>query len=137
MEILNLLDDNIEFTTALKESLEYRGFKYPIEAFNDVDDFKKKLNEDTYAVVVDFFMPKMNGLEITRLIRKVQPECLIILTSINTEKHLPIPPELFTEKYIKFVTKSEDDYIDRVTDYVENHFSLLKSLAELKRIAYS
>jgi DNA-binding NtrC family response regulator len=120
---LFILDDSTDFTEFLEEILQRKKFQYKYRIFNDVTNFEKEISPDMKAVVLDFFLPKKNGLEVMKLIRAQSPDCLIIFVSVNEYTQLPLAAH--RDKYVTFVGKSEDDYVNIIVDLVDRHFQLL------------
>lgn len=135
METLYILDDDKEFTDEVKESLDEKSFT-PYRIFNDVDEFKKCITPNMFAAVIDFFMPKLNGMEVIGLIKKIQPDCLSIVVSESQYDQLPNTIHNF--KYVKFVCKQDRDYINQIITLTKNHFKMiLEEYAFKKRVMSS
>jgi two-component system, NtrC family, response regulator AtoC len=120
---LFILDDSKDFTEFLQEMLDHKRFAYKYKIFNDVTNFETEINEDMKAVVLDFYLPKKDGLEVMKLIRIKAPDCLIIFVSVNEDTQLPLAA--LRDRYVTFVGKTEDDYASIIVDIVERHFKLL------------
>jgi DNA-binding NarL/FixJ family response regulator len=131
MEIVYLLDDSQDFTQAVKETLDRKRVFDEVRAFNDVDDFLQHMNPDVYVAIVDFYMPKLNGLEVTRKIKQIQPDCLVIIVSINEQQQLPI--SFLSERFMGYVSKSDDYYITKIVDLAKNHFELMRAMLKMKK----
>lgn len=131
MEIVYLLDDSTEFTDAVKQVLDKREVFDEVHAFNDVDEFLQHMNPEVYVAIVDFYMPKMNGLEVTRRIKQIQPDCLVIVVSLSEQSHLPI--SLLSEKYMGYVSKSDNYYITKIVDLAKRHFELVRVMSKLEK----
>lgn len=127
-EILYFMDDSKEFTDSIVEILEHKNYVKAYKVFNDVTEFLKYITPRIGCVILDFYMPKMNGLEVMKRIREVAPRCLIIFVSINQYTQLPLPT--LRDKYITFVAKDEDHYVNTIVDLAEKHFDLLKKETE-------
>lgn len=120
---LFVLDDSKDFTDFLKDILEHKKFKYKYKIFNTVKSFEEEITEDMKAVVLDFYLPPHTGLEVMKLIRAKSIDCLIIFVSINDYTQLPLAAH--RDKYVTFVSKSEDNYVSIIVDLVETHFRIL------------
>ncbi len=131
MEIVYLLDDSIEFTDAVKEQLDRRGGFDEVVVFNDVDDFKEHMNPDVFVAIVDYNMPKMNGLQITRYIKSINNCCLVIIASISNMNELP--PSLFNEEFMGYVGKDDDHQVSKIIELARLHFAKVPSLLRLKK----
>lgn len=75
-----LVDDNQNGLLARKSLLEDQGFLVTT-ASNGEEAFETFSKGKFTLMVTDFRMPKMNGIELIRRVRPVQPELAIILLS--------------------------------------------------------
>lgn len=130
METLYILDDDKDFTDDVKVNLDHNRFK-KYRIFNDVDEFKRNISKNMYAAVIDFFMPKMNGIEVIDLIKAVQPDCLAIIVSVNQYTQLPIT--IHNYRYVKYVCKADPDYIDQIIKLTYSHFDMIMQENEFKK----
>ena len=101
-----LIDDEPDTLTVQKKSLEFNGmrtygFTNPVLA---VEHFKQ--NPGSYDLVVtDIRMPNMNGFEVTRALRKINPEIKVAFSTsfeINRSEFERILP---SSKIDAFITK--------------------------------
>jgi two-component system, OmpR family, response regulator ChvI len=112
-----LVDDEPDITLAFKMGLEDNG--YVVDAFNDpilaLSTFKQGLNS---LVLLDIKMPKMNGFELYKEIRKLDVKvkiCFMTAFDLETEKLKEVLHRLDSEKPVvirKPITI--DDLIARV-----------------------
>src|SRR5262245_23799337 len=77
---LLLVDDNRDGLLARKALLEEQGFAITT-ATNGEDAFEALSKGKFNLLITDFRMPKMNGVELIRRIRPLQPALPIILLS--------------------------------------------------------
>ena len=77
---LLLVDDNLNGLMARKSLLEEQGFVITT-ATNGEDAFEALSKGKFDLLVTDFRMPKMNGIELIRRVRPLQPGLAIILLS--------------------------------------------------------
>jgi two-component system, OmpR family, response regulator ChvI len=71
-----LVDDEPDITTAFTLGLEDNGFK--VDAFNDPVKALSDFRRDSYNLaILDYKMPKMNGFELYREIRKIDDKVKI------------------------------------------------------------
>ncbi len=124
MEIVYIVDDNVEFTDNVKELLTLRGGFDEVRVFNDPVEFLNHMNVDVMVAVVDFFMPKMNGDQVILEIKKIQPECMVILVSVNEEAQLPV--KILRQNYMEYVCKTDHNYISKIATYAKKHFSFIR-----------
>jgi DNA-binding response OmpR family regulator len=98
-----IVDDNPEVTRAMKLGVELIGievvtFNDPVEA---VEDFKAGSYD---LVVLDFQMPKMNGFQVYREMRKVDPRvkiCFLTAFDIYKSEFKTLFPELDVCSFLK------------------------------------
>jgi len=71
-----IVDDEVGITTIYTLGLQDNGFK--VDAFNDPIQILSDLKNGSYNLaLLDYKMPNMNGLELYRGIRKVDPKVKI------------------------------------------------------------
>jgi CheY-like chemotaxis protein len=75
-----LVDDNANGLLVRKALLEEQGF-IVTTASNGEEAFEKFSKGQFALMLTDFKMPKMNGIELIRRVRPLQPELAIILVS--------------------------------------------------------
>lgn len=73
-----LVDDESEFTQLLSERMETRGLS--VETAASGPEALKKIKESSYdAIILDLFMPGMDGIETLRCLLEEKPELQVIL----------------------------------------------------------
>jgi len=75
-----LVDDNANGLLARKAVLQEQGFVVTT-ASNGEEGFDAFTKGEFVLMITDFKMPKMNGIELIRRVRPIQPELAIILLS--------------------------------------------------------
>ncbi len=78
MEKIVVLDDDKNIVSLLEEVLEEEG--YEVGTFLDSNDFieyAKRNNID--LLIVDLRLPGMNGIEVVGELKKIQPDCKVIM----------------------------------------------------------
>ncbi|HMK44537.1 MAG TPA: response regulator [Dissulfurispiraceae bacterium] len=75
-----LVDDEVEFASALAERLHYRNYN-ATAVFNANDAVQVARKEFPDVMVVDLKLPGGSGLEIVEAIRQFDPEVAVILLS--------------------------------------------------------
>jgi PAS domain S-box-containing protein len=103
-ETVLLVEDDEDVRKPLRQMLE--GFGYDvIEAVNGKDAIEKFLQsrKSIGLLVLDVILPGLNGIEVLRAIRKVQPGIRAIFTSGYSKEHvwskgLPMPGTAFLSK---------------------------------------
>lgn len=75
-----LVDDNRDGLKARRALLEEQGFEIAT-ALNGEEGLEALSTAEFDLLITDFKMPKMNGLELIRRVKPLQPKLLIILLS--------------------------------------------------------
>ena len=79
-ERILLVDDEEEFLDILSERMRNRGME--VVTASSAKEALDKIEEDLFdAIILDFMMPEMNGLEAIEAIRAKKPELQVILLS--------------------------------------------------------
>jgi DNA-binding NtrC family response regulator len=102
---LLILDDEIDVVTIMTEGLQRYGFK--TYGFSDpllaLDSFKA--NPAYYDLVIsDLRMPKMNGFEFIKIVKKIKPEVKVFLMTafeISHTEFLRLLPDVKIDKLIE------------------------------------
>lgn len=74
-----VVDDTIHVRTMLRTMLELDGFEVVAEAGSGPEAIDQLTDSAPDVVVVDYKMPKVDGIETTRMIRELQPDQIVIL----------------------------------------------------------
>lgn len=73
-----LVDDEMEYVLTLAERLGLRGFE--VEVASSGEEALQKLNGAPFQVaVLDYAMPKMNGIETLKLLQQRDPQLRFVL----------------------------------------------------------
>lgn len=101
-----LVDDFPAVRRALRGLLEaHPGWEVVAEAADGNEGLREAIREQPDVAIVDVAMPGMNGLELTRALRKSLPQtAILILTQYNSPRMLD---EARDAGALGFVTKSE------------------------------
>ena len=89
MNKIVIVDDHLLFTRALEEMVnQFKGFEVLFCAENGVDFIEKLANSKIIpnAVLLDLNMPKMDGFETLRWIRKNHPDLKVMILSMNDDE---------------------------------------------------
>lgn len=71
-----IIDDEADITSALKNGLELQGFK--VDVFNEPLTALSNYSAGSYdLLILDVKMPKMNGFELYKVIRKLDKETIV------------------------------------------------------------
>jgi two-component system response regulator NreC len=100
-----IADDHSIFLQGLRYLLENEGFTVLGEASNGHDAVKltEKFRPD--VVIMDFSMPRLNGLDAAREMRRVSPRTKVILLTAHREEHYVL--EALSVGIKGYVLKSE------------------------------
>ena len=81
-----LLDDEKDFVDAMAERMRARGME--VTATTSPSEALKRAREESYdAIVMDFMMPEIDGLEALKELKKINPDLqIILLTGYATMK---------------------------------------------------
>jgi two-component system, OmpR family, response regulator ChvI len=98
-----IVDDNPEVTRTMKLGVELIGID--VVTFNDPVDAVEAFKAGSYdLVVLDFQMPKMNGFQVYREMRKVDPRvkiCFLTAFDIYKSEFKTVFPELDVYSFLK------------------------------------
>lgn len=84
---LMLVDDHDVVRTGLRSFLETQpGMKVVAEARNGEDALRRAAEAHPQIVLMDITMPGMDGLESTRQLKTLMPECLVLALTVHEDK---------------------------------------------------
>jgi len=88
-KMIMVIDDN-EFTLkSISYALKMGGF--PNQGFRDPEEALSKYDKNTYELVItDFRMPKLNGLEVLKLILQMDSEAKVIVYSAFADEDIQV-----------------------------------------------
>ena len=100
-----IADDHAIFRHGLKTLLQREGFTVCGEAADGLDAIKlsEKLRPD--VVALDFSMPRLNGIDTAREIRRASPRSKVIMLTVHREQQYVI--EALSAGILGYVLKSE------------------------------
>jgi CheY-like chemotaxis protein len=77
-----IIDDEETIRSAMEEALENLGYSTTlcVDGKAAVEEYKKDYH-DIDAVVLDLIMPRMNGLDCFRALKKINPDIIVIVSS--------------------------------------------------------
>jgi two-component system OmpR family response regulator len=94
-----LVDDDAELSAMLREYLESEGFR--VEAvFNGADSVERALSGEHDAVILDVMLPRLNGIEVLRQIRRSSAVPVLMLTARGDQVDRVIGLELGADDYV-------------------------------------
>jgi len=111
-----LVEDNKETAGFVKEALELEGMKVDV-AFDGVEGLKNFEKKSYDLVLLDLEMPKMNGEELLRIIRKENPYIdIIIYTNYAQFGNVPKLVNLGINGYIN---KGASADLDELVEFIK------------------
>jgi two-component system, NarL family, nitrate/nitrite response regulator NarL len=119
-----LVDDSARLRGLLRTFLESRpGFEVCGEASDGAEGVEKGLELKPDLIVLDFSMPRVNGLQAAVILHEVAPDTPIILFTICKDETLN--RLAYTAGVTSVVSKSDEltilaDEVQRLTGYVKN-----------------
>lgn len=98
MSKLLLVDDDVELTELLSSLLTLEGFD--VQTANNGSETLQKLDESHELVLLDVMMPKLNGLDTLKEIRKVSNVPVMMLTARGEDIDRVLGLELGADDYL-------------------------------------
>ena len=98
MSKLLLVDDDVELTELLSSLLTLEGFD--VQIANNGLEALQKLDESHKLVLLDVMMPKLNGLDTLKEIRKVSNVAVMMLTANGDDIDRVLGLELGADDYL-------------------------------------
>ena len=98
MSKLLLVDDDVELTELLSSLLTLEGFD--VQTANNGLEALQKLDESHELVLLDVMMPKLNGIETLKEIRKVSNVPVMMLTARGEDIDRVLGLELGSDDYL-------------------------------------
>lgn len=118
-----VLDDEFDIVNVIKlglnktNNLKVYGFTDPLLALEHF-----KLNAAEYGLVIsDIRMPKMNGYEFVREVKKIKPKVKVFLMTafdINSQEFSKVLPDIKVNQFIK-----KPIFIGELTTSILNHIN--------------
>ena len=116
MKKILIVEDEKDMVTGLKFNLEARDYTV-IAAYDGEEGYQKALKEHPDLVILDLMLPKRNGYEVCKNLKKEIPDLpIIILTAKSQEAEIVTGLELGAD------------------DYITKPFSVLELLARIKAV---
>ncbi len=115
-----LVDDEDHFRTAMGKQLTARGYRV-LETNNGEDAIKIVRHKNPQVVILDQRMPKMNGVETLKEIKKIRPETqVIMLTGYGDTEHARQSGKLDVFRYMQKPCGLED-LISKIEEARQEH----------------
>ena len=125
-----LVDDHRVIRTGLKSFLESQpDFKVVAEASNGREAIERALETRPDIILMDITMPEMDGLEATRQLKKLWPECVIISLTVHEDKFYFM--EMLAAGASGYLTKqvASDELVSAIHVVTQGHIYLQPALA--------
>ena len=116
MKKILIVEDEKDMVTGLKFNLEARDYTV-IVAYDGETGYQKALSEKPDLVILDIMLPKLNGYEVCKGLKKEIPDLpIIMLTAKSQESEIVTGLELGAD------------------DYITKPFSVLELIARIKAL---
>ncbi len=100
MKKILIVEDEQDMVTGLKFNLEARDYDV-IAAYDGETGYQKALTEKPDLVILDLMLPKLNGYEVCKLLKKEIPDLpIIMLTAKSQEAEIVTGLEIGADDYI-------------------------------------
>ena len=100
METILIIEDDATMLRGLKDNFEYQGYRV-LTATDGEEGLNAALDEKPDLMILDIMLPKINGYEICRLIRKEGLEMpIIMLTAKGEESDIVLGLNLGADDYV-------------------------------------
>ena len=111
-----IIEDERNMVTGLQFNLEARGYKVSA-AYDGEDGYRKALEQHPDLIILDLMLPKCDGYEVCRRLKKEVPDIpIVMLTARSQESEVVLGLELGAD------------------DYVTKPFSVLELMARIKTV---
>ena len=100
METILIIEDDATMLRGLKDNFEFKGYRV-LTAADGEEGLEAALNNKPDLIVLDIMLPKINGYEVCRLIRKEDLEMpIIMLTAKGEESDIVLGLNLGADDYV-------------------------------------
>ena len=127
---LMLVDDHDVIRTGLRSFLETQpGFEVIAEAKNGLQALEKARETLPDIVLMDITMPDMDGMEATRQLKKLYPDCQILVLTVHADKQYFM--KMLSEGASGYITKqaAADELVAAIQAVAAGHVYLQPALA--------
>lgn len=94
-----IAEDDLDIVGLLKLYLENDGYELVV-ATDGEEALEKALQDDVSLAILDIMMPKMNGYELTKRLRKVTQMPILILSAKNQDSEKILGLDLGADDYL-------------------------------------
>jgi DNA-binding response OmpR family regulator len=100
METILIVEDDPTMLRGLKDNFEFKGYRV-LTAADGEDGLNAALNEKPDLIILDIMLPRINGYEVCRLIRKENLDMpIIMLTAKGEESDIVLGLNLGADDYV-------------------------------------
>jgi DNA-binding response OmpR family regulator len=100
METILIVEDDPTMLRGLKDNFEFKGYRV-VTAPDGEEGLNAALNEKPDLIILDIMLPKINGYEVCRLIRKEELDMpIIMLTAKGEESDIVLGLNLGADDYV-------------------------------------
>jgi CheY-like chemotaxis protein len=80
-----IVDDNPAMRRAIRKQIESAGLEVCGEAADGLEAIEKAPESNPHVVIMDVAMPRLNGVDAARELKKVRPELPVILHTLHAD----------------------------------------------------
>ena len=127
---LMLVDDHDVVRTGLRSFLQSQGgFQVIAEARTGEEAVQRAMQYQPDIILMDITMPGMDGLEATRQLKKLAPNCLILALTVHEDKQYFM--EMLVAGASGYITKqaAADELVAAIQAIADGHVYLQPALA--------
>ena len=127
---LMLVDDHDVVRTGLRSFLETQpGLKVIAEAKNGLQALEKARDVQPDIILMDITMPDMDGMEATQQLKKLYPECQILVLTVHADKQYFM--KMLSVGASGYITKqaAADELVSAIHAVAAGHVYLQPALA--------
>ena len=100
METILIVEDDPTMLRGLKDNFEFKGYRV-VTAPDGEEGLNAALNEKPDLIILDIMLPKINGYEVCRLVRKEELDMpIIMLTAKGEESDIVLGLNLGADDYV-------------------------------------
>jgi len=127
---LMLVDDHDVIRTGLRSFLETQpGLKVIAEAKNGIEALEQAKKVQPDIVLMDITMPEMDGMEATRQLKSLYPECQVLVLTVHADKQYFM--QMLVAGASGYITKqaAADELVSAIQAVAAGHVYLQPALA--------
>ena len=127
---LMLVDDHDVVRTGLRSYLETQsGLEVVAEAKNGIEALEKAKINQPDIILMDITMPEMDGMEATRQIKSLYPDCQVLVLTVHADKQYFL--EMLAAGASGYMTKqaAADELVAAIKAVAAGHVYLQPALA--------